>query len=702
MSAKNKRKRVLLIGLAGCVLLAGAMFAAVASNDDIRWRAEVVAAKAAGRIPGIDWSQLLRMLRPGSGYFLQDLATNPNPFAAIRNPFASEADKETGQQLFVDRCSICHGANATGTDNAPNLIASRFKMGDSDWALYQSVSGGVEGLTMPPLALTEREAWQLVAFVRDLRENSSALRQSASTADRFPEKFAVSSERLLASDTEPQNWLTYSGSYNSWRFSSLNEINVENAPDLKLAWSLQLDTDEQVKGTPVVVDGVMYMSEPPSSVVAVDAATGELIWRYPRPIPPDVPFCCGRVNRGVAVLGDTVFINTLDAYLEALDARTGALRWSVRVAEYRDGFSMTSAPLALDDKIIVGVAGGEYGIRGFLDAYDAATGERLWRFHTIPAPGEPGSETWAGEAWRTGGGPTWVTGSYDPALGLVYWGVGNPAPDFDGSVRPGDNLYTDAVIALDADTGELRWHFQFTPHDEHDWDSNQIPVLVDREIDGRLRPLMLWANRNGFYYVLDRATGEFLHASPFVRQTWAEGIDAAGRPIVAADSEPTPRGTLTWPGTGATNWWSPSFSPMTDLFYVPVAEVPRVFFKGNREPDLPAAGGAELLGSTTALTGESFQVGVRALDPDTGELVWEYLNPPRTIYGYTGGTLSTAGNVLFTGDNTHFLAFDARDGRELLRINLGGVVNASPMTYSVNGRQIVVLPAGDTLFAFRR
>ena len=697
----NRRAKIaVVIALAS---LGAAAVAAALSHDESRWRVQVLTSMARGQLDGIGWVELVSMILPGSGFDLDELARNPNPFAVIRNPYQSADDRESGRRVFLEKCSPCHGADAAGGDNAPNLKTSRLKMGDADWALFQSVSGDAEGLTMPPVPLSDEEAWQVIGYVKELRE--SAATESTVPSDtpaRIPDNFNVPGSRLIAAEFEPENWLTYSGSYWSWRYSTLDEIDVKTAADLKLAWSLQLDTDEAVKATPIVVDGIMFMTEPPSSVLAVDAANGETIWRYDRRISPNVPNCCGRVNRGVAVLDDRVFINTLDGYLEALDARTGNLVWSTRVADYRDGYSMTSAPLAVMDTIIVGVAGGEFGIRGFLDAYDASTGDRRWRFYTIPAPGEPGSESWQNDAWRTGGGPTWVTGSVDLKLGLVYWGVGNPGPDFNGDVRPGDNLYTDSVIALDLSSGELVWHFQFTPHDEHDWDSNQIPVLVDRELDGQIRQLMLWANRNGFFYVLDRATGEFLNAAPFVKQTWAQGIDENGRPVLAPNSSPAPRGTLTWPGTGATNWWSPSYSPSTDLLYVPVAEFPRVFFKQIQpgRPRQPGRGG-EFMGSTMSFTGQPLQMGVRALDPDTGQVQWEHLSQPRRDFSYTGGVLSTAGSVIFKGDKTYFSIFDARNGTELWRTNLGGIINATPITYAVDDHQMVAIPSGDTVYVFR-
>ncbi|MFN0108342.1 MAG: pyrroloquinoline quinone-dependent dehydrogenase, partial [Blastocatellia bacterium] len=320
----------------------------------------------------------------------------------------------------------------------------------------------------------------------------------------------VSYDRIRNSEAEPHNWLTYSGNYQSHRFSPLAQINTANVAQLKPAWVYQMRDPGKVETSPLVVDGVIYLSEKPHVVTALDGRTGRPLWTYRRTTPGDARGCCGLPNRGLAALGETLYLTTFDSHLVALDIHTGKLRWDVIVADYKLGYTMTAAPLAIKDKIIIGVGGGEYGIRGFLDAYDAKTGKRLWRFWTVPAAGEAGNETWAGDSWKTGGAPTWVTGSYDPELDLIYWTTGNPAPDWNGDARLGDNLYSDCLLALEADTGKLRWHFQFTPHDVWDWDANQVPVLFDAVVNGKPRRLIAQANRNAFYYLLDRTTGEFL------------------------------------------------------------------------------------------------------------------------------------------------------------------------------------------------
>lgn len=685
------------------VLLATAAVAFTAvtlSVDPIRWRTKVVVMKASGRVTGIDWPELLTLIRPGSPVYLKGLVETPNAYAVIVNPFAFAPNTKEGSRLFQMRCASCHGEKGGG-GTAPSLIGRKLKFGDSDWSLYKSIVEGRLEVGMPPAEVTGDEAWHIAAYVRGLRNGWSAL--EAQTTDVPAPRVDLTPDRIENAGAEPENWLTYSGSYSSWRHSGLDEVTTENVTDLRLAWVLQMDTAEPfVETTPIVVDGAMFLTTPDGNVIAADTRTGNILWRYHSATPADVPVCCGFNNRGVAVVRDRVIIGTLDTRVVALDARTGEVRWQTTAADYRKGYSMTGAPLAVGDKVIVGMAGGDYATRGFLDAYDVATGKRVWRFYTIPAPGEPGSETWGNDAWKTGGGATWVTGSYDPELRLVYWGVGNPAPDFFGDARPGDNLYTNSVVALDVDTGKLRWHFQFTPHDEHDWDANQIPVLVDREFGGERRRLMLWGNRNGFYYVLDRETGEFLHATPFVKQTWAEGVDANGRPIVLPDSAPSMHGTLTWPGlSGGGNWWSPSYSPLTDLVYIPFAESPKIFFKDVDFDPTPVEG-QPYMGSASVATGEPLQAGVRALDPATGEIRWQYMRSrPDRRAGWMGGVLSTAGNVAFVGDLRDFVAFDSATGRELWRVNLGGYINAAPISFAVDGRQHVAIPAGNALYVFR-
>ncbi len=514
-----------------------------------------------------------------------------------------------------------------------------------------------------------------------------AMTLSAGAAD-------VTYERLLNAAKEPHNWLTYSGDYAGRRYSALKQIHPGNVQHLRVAWVFQTGATGKFEATPLVVDGILYATGQNNMAFALDARTGRAIWRYQRKLPEKIPLCCGTVNRGVAALGNKVFLATLDAHVVALDAKTGNVLWDVEAADYRKGYSFTVAPLAVKDKIIVGVSGGEYGVRGFLDAYDAETGRRAWRFYTIPGPGEPGHETWKGDSWEHGGAPAWLTGTYDAELNLIYWGIGNPGPDLYAEERRGDNLYSDSAVALDADTGKLKWYFQFTPNDVHDWDATEIPMLVDLPVRGERRKLLLLANRNGFFYVLDRTNGKFVSGKPFARVTWAKEIAPDGRPVVLPGTEPTAEGNYVCPGLGgATNWMSPSFNPQTGLFYVSVREQCDKFF-ASPQPFRP---GHIYFGSANQSSpGEKEWGALRTLDPVTGERKWEfkYYSAPMA------GTLSTAGGLVFSGDNEGYLmAFDARTGKLLWNLGTGASIAAAPMTYSADGKQYVVIAAGGALFA---
>jgi alcohol dehydrogenase (cytochrome c) len=505
----------------------------------------------------------------------------------------------------------------------------------------------------------------------------------------------VSFERILHAESEPGNWFTYSGDYQSHRYSSLAEINKSNVANLKVAWVYQMRQPGEVETSPIVVDGTIYITENGYIATALDGKTGRPLWQYRRNV-PKMDLSYGTVNRGLAVLGDTLFFGTIDAHLVALDIHSGAVRWDVTVADYKQKYSITSAPLVVKDKIITGMAGGDYGTRGFLDAYDPATGRRIWRCWTVPEKGEPGNETWEGESWKTSGAATWVTGSYDPSFNLIYWGTGNPWPIYNGDSRAGDNLYSSSVLAIDADTGKLRWHFQFNPHDMHDWDSNQVPVLIDSSVNRRAKKLLIQANRNGFYYVLDRETGEFVHGVPYVKQTWTKGLDAHGRPVRLPNSDPTWEGTLIYPGfEGGTNWFSPSYSPRTQLFYVATQEdYGEIFYKIKAE-DKP--GHMFESGETQFLPGVESPGIIRALEAETGKLRWKFtLRSPAS-----SGLLSTAGGLVFGSSyEGYFFALDAESGQPLWYFQTGGRMRANPITFLVGGKQYVAVAAGECLFLF--
>jgi alcohol dehydrogenase (cytochrome c) len=520
-------------------------------------------------------------------------------------------------------------------------------------------------------------------------------------------------DRLLGARDEPHNWLTYHGAYDGHRYSPLRQIRRANVKDLELKWMLQAQVAGPWEASPLVVDGVMYLTQRPNDVVALDARTGRIFWIYRYVGATDVRVCCGGQNRGLAIRGDTLFMGTLDAHLVAIDAQRGRQLWKTTVADYRQGYSVTLAPLVVKNKVIVGVGGGEWGIRGFIAAYDADSGRETWRFHTVPGPGERGIETWGGDSWKTGGGSVWLTGTYDPALNLTYWGVGNPGPDYNPAQRPGDNLYTDSVVALDADTGALTWHFQFTPNDAYDFDAAQVPVLVDASWQGVPSKLMLFANRNGFFYVLDRATGRFLLGKPFVKVNWASGLDAAGRPI----QTPQPPGTPTTPHQqGATNWYSPSYSPRTGLFYFSIWEnvsgiyrrEPEQYVPGRRyesggvsvtAPVLGAAVPSSLSrGAINTWTNAAGRGAVVALDPATGDRKWTF-----PMYDLTdSGVLTTGSDLLFAGGREgFFFALDARTGALLWTSSLGSAqIRTAPTTYEVNGQQLVTIIAGHVFAAY--
>lgn len=504
----------------------------------------------------------------------------------------------------------------------------------------------------------------------------------------------VTEERLRNAASHPGDWLTYSGTYSAHRHSGLAQITPDNAARLEIKWIHQARIVEKFQTTPLAVDGMLYITLPPSDVVALDVATGARIWETRRRIPPMVQTCCGQVNRGLAILGDRLFLATADAHAVALDRRNGRVLWDVKMADFELGYSATHAPLVVKDKVLMGVAGGEYGIRGFLDAYDVATGRRAWRFYTVAAPGEPGGDSWQGESWKTGGAPIWITGSYDPDLNLTYWGTGNPGPDWNGDVRQGDNLFSASVVALDADTGRRKWHYQFTPHDVHDWDATQIMMLLDQTVAGQPRKTLVTANRNGFYYVLDRATGKLLHATPYVRQTWASGIDlATGRPVRAPGTFPTAQGTRVYPQVaGGTNWNSPAYNPGTGLFYVSAREGSSLYFQGEAlyKPGARYQGG--FFNNERVM--EDWYGAIRALDPATGTRRWEH----RLLRPNMAGVLSTAGGVIFAGtEDGYFKALNATTGAELWKLNLGGRVIASPMSFESGGAQRIAIAAGSSL-----
>jgi alcohol dehydrogenase (cytochrome c) len=495
------------------------------------------------------------------------------------------------------------------------------------------------------------------------------------------------------------NWISYNGDYSGRRYSSLSEINSTNVERLRAQWVFHANNSNRLEVTPVVVNGMMLVTAA-NDAFALDASSGRVVWHHSRSLSEGLIDDASRhINRGVGVWRSRVYMETDNAHLLCLDSRSGNLIWDVAYADWNKNYGATSAPLIVKDKVLVGTSGGDDGVRGFVAAYDAETGKLAWRFWTIPAPGESGSESWPDTSYLHGGGTTWMPGTYDSDLNTIFWGTSNPAPDFEGSGRPGDNLYTDCVLALDADTGKLKWHFQFTPHDLFDYDGVETPMLIDSIYKGEARKLLVQANRNGYIYVLDRTNGKFLSATPFVEKlNWAKGIDAQGRPI-RTEVKPTPDGTRVCPGyTGATNWFSPSYSESTHFIYFMALEQCETYFS-KAEPQRFKEGEMYYSTGVKRIAGEDSQKILVAYNLDAGSFAWKY---PQVGRGRSsGGTMTTAGSLVFFGDDADsFEAVDAQSGKPLWHFNTGQEMSASPMSYGIGGKQYVAIAAGSDIFSF--
>ncbi len=493
------------------------------------------------------------------------------------------------------------------------------------------------------------------------------------------------------------NWTSYNGDYTGRRFSSLSQINTGNVARLRAAWVFHSSNSASMEVTPLVFKGVMYVTSA-NDAFALDARTGRQLWHHERSVTSGlIDDASAHHNRGVGLWHDRVFMQTDNAHLLCLDARSGRLLWDVAYAEGSKNYGATSAPLVVKDEVVVGTSGGDDGVRGFVAAFDVLSGKMKWRFWTIPAPGEFGSSSWPGNSYLLGGGTTWMPGTYDPEVNTIYWCTSNPSPDFLGNGRPGDDLYTDSVLALDPDTGKLKWYFQFTPHDLYDYDATETPVLVDAVEAGLSQKLLVQANRNGFLYVLDRETGKFLKATPFAQKlNWATGIDSSGRPILSGQI-PTPQGTRICPSiVGATNWYSPSYNPETRQLYFMVTESCEVY---TAKPQTFKEGETYYATGTKRVPGEPAKRVLEAYSVPEAKLTWRY---PLAGEGESwGGTMTTAGGLVFFGDDTEeFEAVDARTGKALWHFNTGQSFAASPMTYSVGGVQYLAIAAGSDVFVF--
>jgi alcohol dehydrogenase (cytochrome c) len=501
----------------------------------------------------------------------------------------------------------------------------------------------------------------------------------------------------LASTPVSTNWLSYNGDYTGRRYSSLREINVGNVAQLRAQWAFHVPNSNRLEVTPVVVDGIMFVTSA-NDAYALDAQTGRTLWHYSRPITEGlIDDASQHHNRGVGIWHSRIYMETDNAHLLCLDARSGHLLWDVAYTDGNRNYGATSAPLVVKDKVLVGTSGGDDAVRGFVAAYDAETGNEAWRFWTIPGPGEFGSSSWPGESWKLGGGTTWMPGTFDPELNTIFWGTSNPAPDFDGGPRPGDDLYTDCLLALDPDTGKLKWYFQFTPHDLFDYDATETPILVDAVFRGQPRKLVVEANRNGFLYILDRTNGTFLSATRFAEKlNWATGIDDKGRPV-RTEVQPSEKGTRICPGmVGATNWYSPSFNPETSTLYFLALESCDLFFL---KPEESKPGQTYYATGVRHSEGDHSQKILLAYALEGEKPKWRYVQAGE---GHSmAGTMTTAGGLVFFGDDARSLeAVDAQTGKPLWHFNTGQNIAASPMSYAVNSKQYVAIAAGSDVFSF--
>lgn len=630
-------------------------------------------------------------------------------------------DVDPGRVVFENRCARCHGADAKGGELGP-AIADRLRA-HTDRELVTIVRQGLPTRGMPPIQVTEIEMAPLLKYLRTLQPrvferpvvrmkvqttdnreldgellNGGFADLQLRTADRRIHLLRQEGERFREVTSEI-GWPGYNGDPGGNRYTTLSQITPANVSRLGPKWVFTLPNTGRLEVTPVVVDGLMYVSTS-NECYALDAGTGRELWHFHRPKSPGLPGeAAAGINRGVAVAGDRVFMETDSAHMLALNRFTGEVLWETQMADWRLSYFATSAPLTAGNLVVGGVGGGEHGSRGFVAAYDQATGKEAWRFWTIPKPGDPGSETWKGKGILHGGGPTWFTGTYDPQLDMVYWPTGNPSAEYNGDDRLGDNLYADCILALDRKSGKLKWYFQTTPHDLWDWDATETPMVVDAQWQGQPRKLLVQANRNGFFYVWDRVDGKMLLAKPFVRQlNWATGIGADGRPILNPHMEPSAAGTKVCPSQdGATNWFSPSYNPATGLFFVQTFEKCSTYSKSD--PGTWVAG-KEYLGGTQKMTpGVTPARVLKAIELSTGRIVWELPQPGPAVSW--GGTLATATNlVIFGAEGGTLMAADGTTGKPLWKFETNQNWKASPMTYQFDGKQYIAVAAGGNILAF--
>jgi alcohol dehydrogenase (cytochrome c) len=627
--------------------------------------------------------------------------------------------QDVGQQLFTEHCASCHGTDGNGGELGPN-IATRVPL-RSDEELANVVRNGLGAAGMPAItAISDRDMPALIGRLRalKLRFGAAPERREVTLVGGDPLAGLALNQgadelQLLGDDrrlhllrregtawrevSSQTDWTSYNGATHGSRHSSLTQIDAGNVGALAPVWLYNFTTNNNLQTTPVVSEGVMYVTSA-NEVLALDAGSGREIWRYQRARTRGlIGNAAGGANRGAAVAGERLFMLTDHAHVIALDKHSGTLLWDTEMADWRQNYNATGAPLPVGDLVIAGTSGGDEGVRGFVAAYDQTTGREVWRWWSTPLPGEPGSETWQGDGIAHPAGSTWMTGTFDAALDTLYWTVGNPGPDMIGDDRRGDNLYTDSVVALDPRTGKLKWHFQFTPHDVWDYDAQETPALVDANWQGQPRQLLIQANRNGYFYVLDRRTGEFLNGWQYTKEiTWSSGLDARGRPIRVEGMEPTREGIRVCPSlTGASNWYSTSYNPTTGLYYVQTEDKCGVFTRVDADWEA----GKGFMGGSFAPAPEPAQRLLRAIDIQTGSTRFEVLQVGRA--NSWGGVLSTAGGLVFFGDDSGaFSAVDAASGSLLWRFAANARWRASPMTYDFDGRQYVAIANGSTIMAF--
>ena len=627
-------------------------------------------------------------------------------------------DVEAGRKVFESRCARCHGADGNGGEMGPPIVLRLSARDDEQLAAF--IHEGSPSRGMPPNDVAGGELRDLLKFLRSIEKRPEAkpiVRTKVQTAAGVTLDGQIMAEgfddlQLLTEDkrihllrrvgdrvrevSSSADWPTYNGDPRGNRYTTLSQINKTTVQRLAPKWVFTFPGGGQLQGTPAVVGGMMYVTNP-NECIALDAGTGRMIWQFKRP--RTIGITAGSANRGVAVVGERLFFETDNAHILALNRFTGDVIWETPLEDWHKNYAASSAPLPAGNLVISGVTGGEHGANGFVAAHDQETGKEVWRFWTVPKSGEPGSDTWQGKDIEHGGAPTWFTGSYDPELDIVYWPTGNPAREYNGDQRKGDNLYSDSILALDRKTGSLKWYYQFTPHDLWDWDATETSVLVDAMWQGQPRKLMLHANRNGFFYVFDRRDGTLLLAKQFIKTlTWASGIGKDGKPIKTAGQEPSPEGTKVCPSQdGATNWYSPSFNPVTRLYYIQTFEKCSIYTK--RDQGDWESGKTYLGGTQRTSPDPTPQRILRALNIETGAVTWEL--PQRGPAFSWSGTLSTAtGLVIFGEDGGALMAADATTGKPLWMFQTNQTWKASPMTYMFDGQQYIAVAAGANIMAF--